>query len=183
MRRLLRFFVYVTLFLLGSGAVNGSIASDDSQFSEYEIKGAFLYKFAKFTDWPPSCFPDRSAPISLCIFGKDPFGDILNSLKGVQVQGRPLIIKYCTQIEALKECHVVFISASENRRLEEILAALKGLPILTIGEVEGFAQNGGAINFLTKSKKVQFEVNLEAVRRNGLKIGSQLLVVARIVGR
>ena len=181
MRWSFSFVIHLAFFTLCLGAVNGSFASDDSRFSEYEIKGAFLYKFAKFTEWPKSSFPDSTTPITICVFGDDPFGDILDSLKNIQVHGRPLSIKKSKEIDALKECHVVFICASEKKRSEEVLDKLKGFPVLTVGEMEGFARKDGIINFVTTGKKVQFEVNLDAVGKSGLKIGSQLLVVARIV--
>src|SRR5260370_31416836 len=42
--------------------------------TEYELKAAFLFNFAKFVDWPPRAFPEASAPLIFGIIGEDPFG-------------------------------------------------------------------------------------------------------------
>lgn len=182
MRWVFRFILLcVTLVVACAGGIGGPAWADESQFAEYEVKGAFLYKFAKFTEWPPQSFPNPATPISICIFGRNPFGETLNTLKNVQVQGRPLTVQNTTRIEDLKGCHVVFVCGSEKKRFEEVLGAVKALPVLTIGEVDEFTRKDGAVAFITAGNKVQLEVNLEAVGRSGLKIGSQLLVVARIV--
>jgi hypothetical protein len=53
--------------------------------------------------------------------------------------------------------------------------------ILTVGEFQGFATRGGAINFYIESNKVRFEINLAAAQHEGLKISSQLLSLGKIV--
>lgn len=181
MKRLFLLVLFVALFNLSTVAVGEFLAADSPLFAEYQVKGAFLYKLAKFTQWPEECFSDSATPISILIFGKDPFGDTLNTFKSVRVHGRPLSVKVTTRIEELKECHVVFVCASERRRYEEVLTALKGLPVLIVGETEDFTSQNGAVAFITSGGKVQLEINLEALRRSGLIVGSQLLVAARIV--
>jgi len=47
--------------------------------------------------------------------------------------------------------------------------------------MEGFAQSGGVINFVTVEKKIRFEINLDAAERADLKISSKLLRLAQIV--
>ncbi|MGH7971820.1 MAG: YfiR family protein, partial [Limisphaerales bacterium] len=38
--------------------------------TEYELKAAFLFNFAKFIDWPPRAFPAPSAPLIFGIMGE-----------------------------------------------------------------------------------------------------------------
>jgi YfiR/HmsC-like len=77
---------------------------------------------------------------------------------------------------------VLFVSKSEAGRLRQILAALQGTSILTVGETEAFARQGGMINFITVDKKVRYEINVAAAKRANLDISSKLLRLAKIVG-
>jgi len=38
-------------------------AQEDSQPTEYQIKAAFIFNFAKFVEWPTAAFPKASSPI------------------------------------------------------------------------------------------------------------------------
>jgi len=75
----------------------------------------------------------------------------------------------------------LFIGSSEAAHLEEVLQSTKNLPILTIGEMPGFAVRGGIINLTVEGNKVRFEVNIEAAKQANLNISSRLLALARIV--
>jgi hypothetical protein len=55
------------------------------------------------------------------------------------------------------------------------------MPVLTIGEIPGFAKRGGIINLVLEDNKVHFEVNVEAAKEADLNISSRLLALARIV--
>ena len=80
-------------------------------------------------------------------------------------------------------CHLLFISRSQTERLPEILRRVQGRSVLTVGDSEGSARRGTVISFLIEDETVQFEVNLQAAERAGIKISSRLLRVARIVGK
>lgn len=155
--------------------------AQDSKPSEYGVKAAFLYNFAKFVDWPAESFRDDLAPISFCILGEDPFGPVLDLLKDKMVKGRKITIKRSKNMEDLKGCQILFISASEKGNLKQILNALRDSNVLTVGEIDRFANRGGIVNFIRVDNKIQFEINPEAAQRSKLKISSQLLRLARIV--
>ena len=40
---------------------------------EYQIKAAFLYNFAQFTQWPTNAFAGPDKPLVIGILGADPF--------------------------------------------------------------------------------------------------------------
>jgi len=62
-------------------------------------------------------------------------------------------------------CHILFISSSEEKHLAQILEVLRTSSTLTIGEMQGFTQNGGIINLAVESNKVRFEINANAADR------------------
>jgi hypothetical protein len=76
---------------------------------------------------------------------------------------------------------VLFISRSETDRLEQILASLVGKPVLTVGDVEGFAGRGGMIDLATVVGKTQLRINLQAAMAAQLTLSSKLLRPAKIV--
>jgi len=69
----------------------------------------------------------------------------------------------------------------DKKRIEETLASTGTLPILTVGEADQFAKNGGAIGFCTEDNKIRFEVNLDAAGKAGLRISAKLLALAKTV--
>jgi len=150
--------------------------------SEYQVKAAFLYNFAKFVEWPAEAFADTSAPIILGVLGQDPFGVVLEqTIQGKTVRGRTLVIRRFERIQDVEVCHVLFVSSSEEKHLARILEGLKGSGVLTVSEMEQFARNGGIIQFIMQENKVRFEINVDAAERAGLKISSKLLKLSRVV--
>jgi uncharacterized protein DUF4154 len=51
--------------------------------SEYQVKAAYLYNFAKSTQWPAQILPDDTAPLVIGVFdGDQAFVDILKDMVG-----------------------------------------------------------------------------------------------------
>jgi hypothetical protein len=149
---------------------------------EYQVKAAFLFNFSQFVQWPPAAFPGMQSPLVIGIIGDDPFGDYLDQLvRGEKVNHHPLVVQRFRRVEEIKTCHILFVSQSEARRWDQILPRLKGRTILTVGDVEGFAQREGMICFVTEKNKVRFIINVEAARAANLTISSKLLRVAEII--
>ncbi len=146
--------------------------------SEYDVKAAFLYNFTKFVDWPASAFPDPEN-LKICVLGDDPFGKSLRSVAGEQVGGHKLTVTQTDSLARPTGCQVLFISHSERERLPQILAAVRGAPVLTVGDTKGFADDGVIINFVLEGSKVRFEINTESADRAGIKISSKLLQLAK----
>jgi hypothetical protein len=151
-------------------------------YEEYQVKAAFLHKFAKFVEWPSPAFSSDSDPFILCILGRDPFGKALDTLQDKTVGNRKFVIKKAQTIEDAGKCQILFISSSEKGNLQQILKAVRNKQILTVADTEGFAQSGVMINFIMQEGKVQFEINPQAVRQAGLTVSSQLLKVSKVIG-
>lgn len=148
---------------------------------EYEIKAAYIYNFINYIDWPENAFPAPGGTITIGVVGDSPFNAALNVLNGKQVKGRSLVLKQINDPKDLDQCQIVFISSSEKARLPELLGKLKDSRVLTVSEIDGFAQQGGIINFISEHNKVRFEINPDAARRLGLNISSELLKLAKLV--
>lgn len=154
--------------------------------TEYQLKAAFLYNFAKFVDWPAPAFASDSAAITIGILGKDPFGaDFDKLLEFETLRGRRFSVTRLRYGENLTACHILFITSFEtNLRLHKILRELEGATVLTVGESENFAGDGGMIKFIASEGKIGFEINAEAAQLAGLQISSKLLRLAkRVISR
>ncbi|MDR3698148.1 MAG: YfiR family protein [Candidatus Sulfopaludibacter sp.] len=145
---------------------------------EYELKAAFLYKFAGFVQWP-----DDSPADDICIgvVGQDPFGPVLNAVvNGKILNGRSFTVRRSPNARDLPACQIVFISSSERPRLRAILHQLRP-GALTVGEMPGFCEGGGIIGFELADRRVRLRINLEAAQRARLQISSKLLSLAKLV--
>jgi hypothetical protein len=150
--------------------------------AEYQIKAAFLFNFAKFVDWRPSSFRDGSAPLQICVLGRDPFGEALRNItREKTVNGRKLEVETVVDLQNARNCHILFIASSEKAQLKRIFESLEGSDALTVGDVKDFIEQGGMINFVLENDRVQFEVSRKAAEKAGLKISSKLLAVAKMV--
>ncbi len=157
----------------------------DADSSEYLIKAGFIYNFAKFVEWPSAAFSQPDSPIVIGVLGADPFGNFLDRIvEDKKIGARGFVVrryKWGKELKDLKDCKILFISASEKTHIDEILLSVKGLPILTVGETPGFAERGGVIRFTLEDNRVRFEVNVDAAHQADLNISSRLLTLAKII--
>lgn len=150
--------------------------------SEYQVKAAFIYNFAKFVEWPAESFADTSTPMRICVLGENPFGqELMRTVNGKKINGRDLLVSNFVELHLVKGCHVLFLGSSERGRIPQVLQNLRGASTLTVGETSDFAHGGGMIRFVLEGGKVRFEVNLAASEQAHLKISSKLLSLARAV--
>jgi hypothetical protein len=146
------------------------------------VKTAFLFHFAQFVDWPTEAFVDESSPLVYCTVGEDPFRGALDArLNGKTIGARRLRVQHFKETSEIQGCQVLFLGAMEKKRLAETLTTLKGAPVLTVGESDHFAQDGGMIGFCLEDNKVRFEINLNAATQANLKISARLLTLAKTV--
>jgi len=164
----------IWLLLMG-----GDGRAQESPPTEYQIKAAFLFNFAKFVQWPQAAFTGAASPIVVGVLGENPFhDDLARTIRNKSIDEHPLVIKEFRSPTEATNCHILFISTSEKNRLPEILKGLKGTSVLTVGEMEHFTESGGMINFVLKGKKIRFQINNDEAARAGLKISSKLMSLA-----
>lgn len=177
--KLLRFFLL--LFLWATLCSNVTVAQPLS-LSEYEIKAAFLYNFAKFTEWPPETFSGENDTLVIGILGRDPFGEILEKvIGGKTIAGRPITIHRFQQSGRFEQCHILFISESESYKLSSIFQRLQGASVLTVSDISKFTEKGGMIYLYPKKNKIRFAINISQVEKARLKLSAKLLNLAQIV--
>ncbi len=170
----------LTALIAIDGACRVSAQSNPS--GEYQVKAAFLFHFAQFVDWPAEAFKDATSPLTYCTVGEDFFHGALDaSLNGKTIGGRTVRVLHFKQAQEAQGCQVLFLGTTEKKFVSGALAKLNGTPVLTVGESEHFAQDGGMIGFFLEDNKVRFEINLDAAEHAKLKISARLLSLAKTV--
>jgi hypothetical protein len=147
--------------------------------TEAEVKAAFLFNFTKFVQWPPSAFETSNSPLSICIYGDDPFGKTLDQLiEGEAIGGRKVVVERLRAEPAPKACQVVFVGRGERRAavMEQF-----GPGVLTVGDGADFLHDGGMIAFVLDHGHVRFDINQRAASSAALVLSARLLNVARSV--
>ena len=61
----------------------------------------------------------------------------------------------------------------------QVLRAAAGLPLVTVSDIDGFADAGGMIGLVEAGQRVQFEVSIASAQRANVRVSSQLLRLAR----
>jgi hypothetical protein len=177
-----RLFLILALAALVPGRAPSAAEPEWSPAFEYQVKIGFVYNFTKFVEWPSQSFPDPGTPLTIGVLGSDPLGDALEqTLHGRTVNGRPVVVRHLRRADEIGGLHVLFVSPSLGAEVPRVLQTVRASPILTIGDMQRFNDLGGIINFKIEDHRVRFDINIDAARRAGLRLSSQLLSVATVV--
>ena len=179
----MKIFFRISLSILISILMLSVHSAHAQSVSRHEVQAAFIHKFIKFIEWPQNSLREDSQTILVGIIGSGQMVNALNGIKGKEVKGLKITVLQISELSDAKSCDVLFISPSEEGRYEEILGAVRGLNILTVGQTKGFAIKGVIINFVLVDNKIRFEINKGAGEEAGLKISSKLLNLATDVIR
>ena len=166
------------LAMTGGGL--GQASAQSRATDESALKAAFVYNFAKYTDWPDDIW-NKSPKLRLCTAGeRGGFTQTVAALEGKPaVRGKEVEVRQLSRPEEAASCHILVIAG--RTKMAEWTRGVRSLPVLTVGDGEGFATNAGLIGLYAEGEKLKFEVNQEAAHRAGLRLSSQLLKLARLV--
>lgn len=166
-----RWALAVILFPAAIGRL--ACAADGSL--EYKVKAGYLWNFAKFVDWPAQVLPEN-APITICIVGPDPFGEILaDTVRDKTVLGHAFAVRRIEKSQIVSGCHIAFLAYTDHKKLADAAQAAASSGTLTVADSHGFAELGGMIEFILDHNRIRFEINPGAAKSAGLRISSELL--------
>jgi hypothetical protein len=163
------------LALVVAGPTRILATLEAGQIGEAQVKAAFLFNFTKFVEWPGS----SEGPLVIGVVSNDGFADIVTqTVRGRNADGREVQTRRLAIGDELSGCHVVFVGAVRPRDTAELMQRVRG-PVLTVGDTVQFLRDGGMVRFYVESNKVRFEISQKNVEQAGLRISSQLLMLAR----
>lgn len=173
----------ILIFALGSTAV----------YAEHEgerldrVKAAIVLNIARFVTWPAEVFDADNKHLVLCYYRSKVFSEGLDSITGRTVAGRPLQVRKIERLSAARSCQILVISAQELDSFAEDTDLDPAQPLLTIMDQTHAAAGtavpkGVLVSLVRQGSRIGFEVDLASSRSAGLKMSSQMLKHARIVG-
>jgi hypothetical protein len=149
---------------------------------EYEVKAAFLLNFARLVEWPDPARPAPQQPVVVSVLGSAEVEQAISRGVGDSVVGdHPVVVKRISGAEEIGGSHILFVTREHAEAAAALAETARRHAALAVGESEGFASQGGVINFFTEDRKLRFEINPDAAKSAGLKISSRLLRLAVLV--
>ena len=148
--------------------------------AEPSLKAAFLLNFTKFTEWPDDVLAP-SAPLVLCVADSDVAAALDGLVAGRSVNQHALALRRVKLEDAMRTCALLYTSKLDDRRTAQLVSALAGASVLTVGEAQDFAVRGGMIGLFVDDGRMRFAVNRDAVQKTRIRLSAQLLTLAKIV--
>lgn len=149
---------------------------------EFQIKAVFLFNFTQFVQWPADAFPDPTSPFVIGVLGQDPFGAYLDeTIMNEAVGNHNLVVERYATVEDIKNCHILFVSLTNKQEVRKALDAVKGKPVLTVSDAEGFAKSGGMVRLYNEVGHIRLRINVQPVTDANLVMSSKLLRLADVV--
>lgn len=160
-----------------------------------ELKAAYVVNFARYAEWPASRFEHATSPLTVVVIGDDRVAEELEAIarRADPIGGHPLEVRSLRlsppeswrrreMLAEIRRAHMVYIGPGAEDGAPELIADLSGVPVLTVGDVPGFAARGGMIGLRQRERRVVFDANPEAIKQSGLTVSARLLKLASIVG-
>ena len=158
----------ILLYLMLLGGLLSSAASvraDDTR--ELSLTTAFLYNFAKYTEWPT----DQERSFAFCVEEEAEVQPFMSKLTARTLRNRKIEVLIITTTDQLSACDVAYFD-SASRLSEHVINA--DLPMLLVGrDIED-----ADITLFKSDDTLQFKIRLRRVEAKGFKFRSQLLNIA-----
>jgi hypothetical protein len=155
-------------------------AQEDASVLERRVKGALLYRFIAYVEWPESAFPKPDSPFIIGILGNDALATELQAFVAGRTAGkRSIAVRRLRASDSLKDLHMLFIGAAEAHQLDRAVRGTGATLIVT--ESPGALQQGSVIDFTIVNDQVRFNISLDSARSRNLRLSSRLLSVAQDV--
>ena len=150
-----------------------------------ELKTAIIGRIAEFVRWPTEAgLDDTERPFEFVVLGDTPLWQHLFHYywdRGVTIAGHRVFIRRAKQISEVGRPHLLFVGPSYEERLEQVVVAIGRAPVLTVGDTEGYAHRGLAVNLYVSGELVRFEASRRAFERNRLAPSYRLMALARLI--
>jgi hypothetical protein len=173
-----RLIALMTLLTVALASVGSAAASDGVQLVEQKIKAGLVYNFLKYTHWPNA---SPQAAMVVCMLGGDPFDGQLAPMAGRTVSQRMIELRPVRDATDTAGCAVMTIRADHKSHWAAARKSLTGKGILTFADFDGFATEGGMVEFTRVDDRVSVKINTDAVAGAHLQIDDRLLKLATVV--
>jgi hypothetical protein len=169
----------ITIILLSFVSTIASGTTTDTEW-EYTQKAKIIRYLAETVSWPTGSIADDA--VNVCVFGKLDNMKVIESINGSMINKRKLAIKAISNLKKAQDnCQIVYVLKSEEKDAQKIIKAFNGKPVLLLGDMDHFAQDGGSMNFVVVRGLVALTINIESLKNSNLsfdmKTYSQITVI------
>ncbi len=145
-------------------------------YSEESVKAAFVLRFTSYVTWPATA---PSAPLKIVVLDDEVMAGRLQALVESRSPARRAFeVRSIRNLSEARDAQVLYIGARRGDSVAPLPRSVRDSSLLTITSASDGLDAGAIINFRIVDQRVRFEVSLEAARRAGLGIGSELLSAA-----
>jgi uncharacterized protein DUF4154 len=171
------------LGILALATATWSIGPQDAAAQDVSIpvlKAAFLENFVKFAEWPDDAVPSGRV-FTFCVAGDKTVASALERAIKQHSGAAPTSVVFVTVNGPLRSCQLLYLGSLDLRQSGRVIDALKGLPVFTVSDVDGFAELGGVAQLRLESGRIRFVINPAAAQRARLALSAKLLSLATLV--
>lgn len=145
---------------------------------EYGLKGAFVYNFIQFVEWPASRL-GASDPLILCVLDDSSIARRFGGVAMQAVRGHAIRVEMTTSSSEAANCHVIFVPEASTGRMPELVARHRRAGLLLMSEAPGSTQ--ATVNLVVAGNRLAFDLNLDMAASQDLRVSSKLIRLARLV--
>lgn len=155
-----------------------------AEFTEDQIEAVYLFNFATFIRWPDTAFSEHPETFHFCALNEQNsvIGILKKIINGKTSKGRKLVFRQINNQDELKGCQLLYFQVGEQSKFAELLSGLQGRNILTVSDIDGFAERRGMIGIARHNKHLHPIINVQYLEQAGLKASAKLLRLASVVG-
>ena len=170
----------VLAMVLASGIAIAQSASADARAAA--LRATVLLKLAPYV--PSDATVAKGKPYRIGVVGKDAVATaVLRELPGKTVEQATVTVAELTPNAAAQGTDafelLCIADSVDDVTLACIVAAHREKPVVLVCERPGFAALGGGVQLFVKDNCVRFEINGEALKRQGLRPSAQVLKLSR----
>ncbi len=182
------FKIVLVLSCFPTALICHASSAETKKAPEYLVKAVYLFKFLSFVQWPDNgqSTTMQEGNITIGILGDDPLSDHFQPIEGHVIKSinKKVAIKHLGPYRDgmdLKQCQLLFICSSEEKKFKRIINRTKGTAILTVADTKGFLELGGMVNLVNINGHIRWEIDLSSIRQAGLNVSSTFVQSAERV--
>lgn len=145
------------------------------------VFAALTLNIIRFTNWPGTATQHFKDGINLCVYGDNVTLDAFTSIDQKPVGEFKIKIINLAHLNNFERCDALFLSELRQNLLLQVFSETRHRNILTIGENQNFAEQGGMIGLRNINNKISLDMNLKTIRESEINISSRLLTLANII--
>jgi len=98
-----------------------------------------------------------------------------------KVGNQPIVVKAFESVEAIVDCHILYIAPANNSALSDAIKKTRGKYTLIVTDKEGSTNRGAGINFVLDGSKLRYEISKTNLDKSGLPAKSELFSLGILV--